>query len=269
MSLKSVIEKIESARKDSSFKSNLDWNDYEFGKNFCLSVIRDEEQTKKEIDFILKNLKLKPNAKILDLGCGDGRVSKELAKKGFNVVGIDLNKYAIEKANLNKSNLENYICKNILDIDYINEFDLILLIFNHFAVFSKIEVNKLVKKIEQALVRDGKLLIETSSIYQGYNLDGIQEWHIKDQWLAGNFKQLVLVENKFNEKNKLHTRNDYCINIETEEIYKFTQNSKLYEIDELLDILRQFDLKFVNNYGDWNGKLFEDGDEIIISISKK
>lgn len=269
MSLKDLINKLENIKLNKKNETNLNWNDYEFGKNFCLSVIRSEEQTELEVDFIIKNLKLKPNSKILDLGCGDGRVTKALTQKGFQVTGIDLNQYAIEKANSNKSENENYICQNILDINYKEEFDAILLIFNHFAIFSKFEVTKLIKKIEQALVRDGKLLIETASVYQGYNIDGIQEWSIKDQWLSGNNKQLVLVENSFNEKTKIHTRNDYCLNIETEEVLKYIQNSRLYEIEEITNILRQSDLKLLNNYGDWSGKIFEDGDEIIISVSKK
>lgn len=269
MSLKELIGKLEIIKSKKENETNLNWNDYEFGKNFCLSVIRSEEQTDLEVEFIIKNLKLKPNSKILDLGCGDGRVTKVLTQKGFQVTGIDLNQYAIEKAISNKSENENYICQNILDINYKEEFDAILLIFNHFAIFSKFEVTKLIKKIEQALVRDGKLLIETASIYQGYNIDGIQEWSIKDQWLSGAFKQLVLVENNFNEKNKIHTRNDYCINIETEEISKYIQHSRLYETEEIHNILRQSDLKLLNNYGDWSGKVFEDGDEIIISVSKK
>ena len=36
--------------------------------------------------------KLKKNAKILDLGCGPGYFSLELARAGFNVVGVDISK---------------------------------------------------------------------------------------------------------------------------------------------------------------------------------
>ncbi len=43
-----------------------------------------------EVDFLLEELALQPGASILDVGCGTGRHSVELAKRGFAVTGLDL-----------------------------------------------------------------------------------------------------------------------------------------------------------------------------------
>lgn len=43
-----------------------------------------------EIDFILEHLKIAPASRILDVGCGTGRHSVQLAKHGFTITGIDL-----------------------------------------------------------------------------------------------------------------------------------------------------------------------------------
>lgn len=48
-----------------------------------------EEQTKAEIDFIEKQIALTPKAKILDVPCGMGRHSLELARRGYRVTGSD------------------------------------------------------------------------------------------------------------------------------------------------------------------------------------
>lgn len=62
-------------------------------------VINDQEITKSEVSLILETLKLENNEKILDLCCGQGRHTLELAKRGFlNVEGLDRSHYLIYKA---------------------------------------------------------------------------------------------------------------------------------------------------------------------------
>ena len=55
-----------------------------------------------ECDFIEKELTFNKSLKILDVGCGTGRHSIELTKRGYSVTGIDLSetqlKAALEKA---------------------------------------------------------------------------------------------------------------------------------------------------------------------------
>ena len=53
--------------------------------------------TKKEIGLI-DDLHLKKGAKILDIPCGQGRHSVELAKKGFQVIGVDYSSIALNAA---------------------------------------------------------------------------------------------------------------------------------------------------------------------------
>ena len=51
-----------------------------------------------ECDFIEKEINYEKNNKILDLGCGTGRHSIELAKREYNVVGIDLSESLLRRA---------------------------------------------------------------------------------------------------------------------------------------------------------------------------
>jgi 2-polyprenyl-3-methyl-5-hydroxy-6-metoxy-1,4-benzoquinol methylase len=54
-------------------------------------LLSQREQIQPAIKFICTELPLHPHARTLDLCCGPGRYAVELAHKGFNVVGIDLN----------------------------------------------------------------------------------------------------------------------------------------------------------------------------------
>jgi SAM-dependent methyltransferase len=54
--------------------------------------------TVQEIDFLIEALALQPGARILDVGCGPGRHSHELASRGFVVHGIDISQTFIDLA---------------------------------------------------------------------------------------------------------------------------------------------------------------------------
>ncbi|HEX8237614.1 MAG TPA: class I SAM-dependent methyltransferase [Abditibacteriaceae bacterium] len=54
--------------------------------------------TRQEVEFLLDLLQLPGDARILDVGCGAGRHSLELARRGFVTVGIDISAGLIEVA---------------------------------------------------------------------------------------------------------------------------------------------------------------------------
>jgi 2-polyprenyl-3-methyl-5-hydroxy-6-metoxy-1,4-benzoquinol methylase len=56
------------------------------------------KNTVKEIDFVLKELKIPKGGLILDIGCGTGRHSIELAKRGYKVTGVDLSSGMLAQA---------------------------------------------------------------------------------------------------------------------------------------------------------------------------
>ncbi len=72
-----------------------------------------------ECDFIEKELSSNKSLKILDVGCGTGRHSIELTKRGYNITGIDLSESMLQrakdKANACNLNIEflNYDARNL------------------------------------------------------------------------------------------------------------------------------------------------------------
>ena len=51
-----------------------------------------------ECDFIEKELDFNKELEIIDIGCGTGRHSIELAKRGYSITGIDLSESLLQKA---------------------------------------------------------------------------------------------------------------------------------------------------------------------------
>ena len=67
------------------------WEDFFHGValDFWRAAIS-PEQTRAEADFIAKQLQLSASARVLDVPCGNGRLSIELAKRGFGLTGVDI-----------------------------------------------------------------------------------------------------------------------------------------------------------------------------------
>jgi SAM-dependent methyltransferase len=54
--------------------------------------------TNDEVSFLERSLDLAPAARVLDMPCGSGRHSIELATRGYNITGVDLSAYSLDIA---------------------------------------------------------------------------------------------------------------------------------------------------------------------------
>lgn len=54
--------------------------------------------TEAEVDFLVAQLEMEPGMRVLDVGCGPGRHAHSLARRGFEVVGVDIAERFIELA---------------------------------------------------------------------------------------------------------------------------------------------------------------------------
>ncbi len=59
---------------------------------------RPHSQVKSQIDGVERYLRLEPRSRILDLGCGSGRRTIELGRRGHRVVGLDPDERALAEA---------------------------------------------------------------------------------------------------------------------------------------------------------------------------
>ena len=117
-----------------------------------------------KIDHIIKKLNLKPNQKVLDIGCGWGTLALDIAKKTqCEVVGITLSENQLEysKKKAKEMNLENQVEFKLADYRQLNEkFDRVVSVgmFEHVGrKFYQTYFNK----VFDFLNEDGVALIHT------------------------------------------------------------------------------------------------------------
>ena len=121
-----------------------------------------------EVSGILELVKPEPGARVLDLGCGTGRHSTELAKRGFRVVGVDRNESYIERAGRmsREAGVEvEYVRADMREFCCPGEFDLILNLFTAFGYFEDMSDDRRVADcMAESLAPGGAVVMATTGL---------------------------------------------------------------------------------------------------------
>ncbi len=135
-----------------------------YGKKYDNEIFT--QGTVGECDFIETELKSDKSLKILDVGCGTGRHSIELSKRGYTITGIDLSesqlRRAREKAEKNHLIID-FQQQDARNLPFNNEFDVaIMLCEGGFPLMETDEMNyKILKSVSKSLRVCGKFIFTT------------------------------------------------------------------------------------------------------------
>ena len=119
-----------------------------------------------ECDFIEQEINRDKSFKILDIGCGTGRHSIELTKRGYQIIGIDLSESQLKRASekAREQGLEiDFQKHDARRLPFENEFDFaIMLCEGGFSLMETDEMNfEILKNATKALKSKGKFIFTT------------------------------------------------------------------------------------------------------------
>jgi 2-polyprenyl-3-methyl-5-hydroxy-6-metoxy-1,4-benzoquinol methylase len=119
-----------------------------------------------ECDFIEQELGFNKSLKILDVGCGTGRHSIELSKRGYSVTGIDFSESQLARARdkAKRDHLHiDFQKHDARNLPFANEFDAaIMLCEGAFPLMETDEMNfEILKNVTKALRKNGKFIFTT------------------------------------------------------------------------------------------------------------
>jgi SAM-dependent methyltransferase len=224
------------------------------------------EQVRREVDFIVKALDLPAGAKVLDLCCGQGRHSLELARRGFQVVGVDLSEallYAARKRAESEGLSVTFLQCDMREIDFADEFDAVINMFTSFGYLeSEAEDEKVLGKVAQALKSGGKFLLDVVNRDRLVRDFQAREWHAADEgWL-------VLEERTFDHlSGRMETR-WVCVARDGVR-YERLSSVRLYTASELRMMLERAGLKVTNLFGDYDGSPYSWDSQRLIVVACK
>jgi 2-polyprenyl-3-methyl-5-hydroxy-6-metoxy-1,4-benzoquinol methylase len=226
-----------------------------------------------ECDFIEREISFNKNLRILDIGCGTGRHSRELAKRGYSITGIDLSESQLNRAKelAEKENLYiNYQVQDARTITFSNEFDLAIMICEGaFPLMETDEMNyQILQNATKTLRDNGKLIFTT--------LNGLFPlFHSVKDFIAGK----TIDGNASYENNSfdLMTFREYNITtIEDDSGNKkeLECNERFYLPSEITWLLKSLNYKTINIYGaklgafNRNDKLTTEDFEMLVVAEK-
>lgn len=200
------------------------------------------------------NKRLKPNSRVLDIACGTGNYSIELAKLGKKVDGIDLDEEMIYKAK-DKGKTEGlYIdfkaddMKKISELFNKNDYDLAFCIGNSLVHLNdKEEVFNLIKKIYSLLKADGGVIIQIVNYDRilKYNLDHLPTITRQDHGVEfiRNYELDIKGE-------KVYFNTEIIVNRDNEEL-KYSNSIPLLSLlsKDLKEILQEAGFREISLYG--------------------
>ena len=127
------------------------------------------------VDFCIEVLGLKEGHEILDIACGAGDQSIDLAKKGMQVTAFDISERLIdvakEYAQNNKVSV-NFYTGDMRAMTFSNQFNAAILLSHSFGFFNHVENIHVLKEVYAALKEKGSLLLD---LMNPYNLPRFQK----------------------------------------------------------------------------------------------
>jgi D-alanine-D-alanine ligase len=142
-------------------------------------VVENADNTRNEVDIVLRSLNLQPQDHILDLCCGQGRHALELARRGFhNITGVDRSRYLIRLARKRASAERLTVSFREGDARRPrlpdSSLDAVCILGNSFGYFSKKrDDEKVLKSVSNLLKPSGVLFLDLA----------------EGAWIRANFEQ--------------------------------------------------------------------------------
>lgn len=218
-----------------------------------------------EIERMLKLLgNVQDIHQVLDLCCGIGRHSIQLARHGFSVTGVDITKPYLDIARVNaeKANLPiQFVQSDMQDFCRPNSFDLIVNLCTSFGYLNDIEDDiKVLRNMYTSLTAKGRFVIEilgkeviaaTFQKHQELEFDGykvVANCKILDDWSMLELKRTIIKDDVEQEITAYH---------------------RLYSATELKQYLKEIGFKHIEVYGDFAGSPYNSDAKAMILICEK
>lgn len=267
MSLKDSLNTIinqtvnEGTLWDGAYK--IPWNDPDFSRRMLAEHLSQEhdlasrkrQMIQEQVQWIHEHICNNAPVKLLDIGCGPGLYIEQFAALDYDCCGIDFSPASIEYARNRLGDKARLIESDIRSVDFGGGYNLAMMIFGEFNVFSPDECRMILKKTFEALSPGGKLLLEA------HTFDAVERigrapnsWYRSGPGLLGLFSDephICLVENRWIDKQQTALQQFHILDAADGSVKSYRSTTKAWTNDQYKRLLREAGFADVVTHSDW------------------
>jgi len=251
----------ETALWDGAYK--IPWDNPDFSRRMLAEHLSQEhdlasrkrEMVGTQVRWIHENICNNTPAKLLDIGCGPGLYIEQFAAMDYDCCGIDFSPASIEYARSQLGDKAKLIEGDVRSVDFGSDYDLAMMVFGEFNVFSPDECRKILRKTFEALTPGGKLLLEA------HTFDAVERigrapnsWYKSGPGLMGLFSDnphICLIENHWLDKQQAALQQFHILDAADDTITSYRSTTKAWTNDQYKQLLKKAGFTQVNIHSKW------------------
>ncbi|MBI4318351.1 MAG: class I SAM-dependent methyltransferase [Chloroflexi bacterium] len=243
-----------------------EWHE-EFFRGLGLDLWRQmatREQTEAEVDFLQTTLSVVPPARLLDVPCGNGRHSIEMAARGYAMTGVDITDELIHEGQGKAAAAGLSVDWSLGDmrkLRFDSEFDGAFCLGNSFGYLDDRGNRAFLAGVSRGLRPGARFVLDTAMAAESI-LPGLPE----REWLwVGDI--LVLIQNHYwAGESRLDSEYSFVRGGTTE---RRTASCCIYTVAEIKRMLRQVELQAIATWSSLDAEPLRLGDHRLLLVSEK
>ncbi|MDQ2085399.1 class I SAM-dependent methyltransferase [Herbivorax sp. ANBcel31] len=198
------------------------------------------------IENIFKVHKIKPSL-MLDLACGTGSFTVEMAKRGYDMIGVDISTDMLNCAKHKSFDFKNilYLNQDMIDFELYGTVDTIICLMDslNYILYKK-DVKKLLKNVYNYLNDGGLFIFDINTPFKFKNI-------LKNNVFYDVSEEITYIWQNYFDSKKNICEFDLTVFMKENNIYKRIDEVHLercYEINDLKKMISESGLKLLNIY---------------------
>ena len=246
---------------DQAYK--IPWNDPDFSRRMLAEHLSQEhdlasrkgQMIRTQVRWIHEHICNSTPAKLLDIGCGPGLYIEQFAAMDYDCRGIDFSAASIEYAKSNLGDKTGLIEGDIRTVEFGGDYDLAMMVFGEFNVFSPDECRMILRKTFEALSPGGKFLLEAHTFEAVERVGRTPDsWYKSSPGLMGLFSDdphICLIENSWLDKQQTALQQFHILDAADGNVTSYRSTTKAWTEDQYRHLLKEAGFANVNIHPGW------------------